>query len=86
MTTPTDVAVIPRDVHFRTDSAHGTAWLGADPVATAVFNALSQTFPDGERLFIDSVRVFRDRRRASWPTRCGRSSPRKRCTRGSTRP
>ena len=61
MTTPADVAVIPRDVHFRTDSARGTAWLGGDPVATAVFNALSLTFPDGERLFIDSVRAFRDR-------------------------
>jgi hypothetical protein len=59
MTTPADVAVIPRDVHFRTGSAWGTAWLGGDPVATAVFNALSLTFPDGERLFIDSVRAFR---------------------------
>jgi predicted metal-dependent hydrolase len=60
MTTPADVAVIPRDVHFRTDCARGTAWLGGDPVATAVFNALSLTFPDGERLFIDSVRAFQD--------------------------
>jgi hypothetical protein len=59
MTTPADVAVIPRDIHFRTDSARGTAWLGGDPVATAVFNALSLTFPEGERLFIDSVRAFR---------------------------
>jgi len=33
MTTPADVAVIPRDIRFRTDSAHGTAWLGGDPVA-----------------------------------------------------
>jgi hypothetical protein len=59
MQTPPDVRVIPRDVHFRTESAHGTAWLGGDPVATAVFNALSLTFPDGERLFMDSVRAFR---------------------------
>ncbi|MFP5449571.1 MAG: metal-dependent hydrolase, partial [Alphaproteobacteria bacterium] len=30
-------------------------------VATAVFNALSLTFPDGERLFMDAVRHYRDR-------------------------
>jgi predicted metal-dependent hydrolase len=61
MQTPSDIAVIPRDIHFRTESARGSAWLGGDPVATAVFNALSLTFPDGERLFIDSVRAFRSR-------------------------
>ncbi len=61
MQTPSDIAVIPRDIHFRTESARGAAWLGGDPVATAVFNALSLTFPDGERLFIDSVRAFRSR-------------------------
>jgi len=59
MQTPPDVSVTPRDIHFRTESAHGTAWLGGDPIATAVFNALSLTFPDGERLFMDSVRAFR---------------------------
>lgn len=59
MGTPIDVAVIPRDVHFRTESARQGAWLGGDPVATAVFNALSLTFPEGERLFIDAVRRFR---------------------------
>src|SRR5512137_2531947 len=59
MQTPADIAVLPRDIHFPTESAHGTAWLGGDPIATAVFNALSLTFPDGERLFIDSVRAFR---------------------------
>jgi hypothetical protein len=59
MQTPADVSVIPRDIHFRTESSHGTAWMGGNPVATAVFNALSLTFPDGERLFIDAVRAFR---------------------------
>lgn len=58
MHTPTDLSVIPRDIHFRTESASAT-WLGGDPVATAVFNALSLTFPEGERLFIDAVRKFR---------------------------
>src|SRR5512136_601071 len=59
MQTPPDIRVTPRDVHFRTESARWTAWLGGDPVATAVFNALSLTFPDGERLFMDSVHAFR---------------------------
>ena len=59
MQTPTNIQVTPRDIHFRTESARGTAWLGGDPVATAVFNALSLTFPEGERLFIDAVRAFR---------------------------
>jgi hypothetical protein len=61
MQTPSDLAVVPRDIHFRPEAARGTAWLGGDPVATAVFNALSLTFPEGERLFIDSVRAFRGR-------------------------
>jgi hypothetical protein len=61
MQTPADIIVTPRDVHFRTGAARGVAWLGGDPVATAVFNALSLTFPEGERLFIDAVRAFRGR-------------------------
>ena len=61
MQTPSDIVVIPRDIHFSTECARGSAWLGGDPVATAVFNALSLTFPDGERLFIDAVRAFRSR-------------------------
>jgi len=36
-------------------------WLGGDIVATAVYNALSLTFPDGERLFMDSVRFYKDK-------------------------
>ena len=32
---------------------------GGDVVGTAVFNALSLTFPDGERLFMDAVRHYR---------------------------
>jgi predicted metal-dependent hydrolase len=57
--TPTDVSVSPRDIHFDSRSARNGHWLGGDPVGTAVFNALSLTFPDGERLFIDAVRHFR---------------------------
>jgi hypothetical protein len=35
-------------------------WVRNDPVATAFFNALSATFPQGERFFIESVKHFRD--------------------------
>ena len=35
-------------------------WLDNDPFKTAFFNALSMTFPDGERFFIDSVRHYKD--------------------------
>ena len=52
-------AVTPRDLRFDTGAARDRAWLGGDPVGTAVFNALSLTFPDGERLFMDAVRQHR---------------------------
>ena len=56
---PAPVTVTPRDLRFSTGDARGRAWLGGDPVGTAVFNALSLTFPDGERLFMDAVRQHR---------------------------
>ena len=58
-TTPADLAVEPRDIHFDLEAARKGHWLGGDPVGTAVFNALSLTFPDGERLFIDAVKHYR---------------------------
>ncbi|PKM21491.1 MAG: metal-dependent hydrolase, partial [Gammaproteobacteria bacterium HGW-Gammaproteobacteria-14] len=36
-------------------------WFDNDPVLSHFLNALSLTFPDGERMFVDSVREFRDR-------------------------
>ena len=57
--TPADVQVPPRDIHFDVAAARNGHWLGGDPVGTAAFNALSLTFPDGERLFIDAVRHYR---------------------------
>lgn len=60
-TTPADVKIPPRDIHFDFKGANTRHWLSGDPVGTAVFNALSLTFPDGERMFIDAVRHYRDR-------------------------
>jgi predicted metal-dependent hydrolase len=57
-TTPANVAVTPRDLRFELAEA-SSYWMGGDPVGTAVFNALSLTFPDGERLFMDAVRLHR---------------------------
>ncbi|HKD21411.1 MAG TPA: metal-dependent hydrolase [Rhizomicrobium sp.] len=57
-TTPESLAITVRDIHF--ESAAPRWWHGGDPVATAFFNALSASFPLGERYFIDSVKRFRD--------------------------
>lgn len=57
--TPADLDVTPRDIRFDLADAQKGHWLGGDPVGTAVFNALSLTFPDGERLFMDAVRNYR---------------------------
>jgi predicted metal-dependent hydrolase len=49
-----------RDIRFGTEAVQTRAWLGGDVFATAFFNALSVTFPDGERFFMDSVRRFKN--------------------------
>ncbi len=59
-TTPIDLSITPRDRRFGRGKALGRWWLAGDPVRTAVFNALSVTFPRGEALFIDAVRRHRD--------------------------
>lgn len=59
MQTPSDLTIRPRDIAFGRKSAPGRWWMGNDPIATAFYNALSASFPQGERFFIDSVRRFR---------------------------
>mgnify|MGYP003575497619 CR=1 FL=1 len=59
MTTPRDLRIRPRNIAFFRDGGAARWWLNDDPVATAFYNALSVTFPQGERFFMDSVRRFR---------------------------
>jgi hypothetical protein len=57
--TPVDLAIHPRDIAFGRHSPPPRCWLGRDPIATAFFNALSASFPQGERFFMDAVRRYR---------------------------
>jgi hypothetical protein len=59
--TPADLTIHPRDLAFGSSSPVPRHWLGGDPIATAFFNTLSASFPQGERFFMDAVRQCRDR-------------------------
>ena len=52
--------VVRTKLDFHLDQAP-RFWFGGDPFRTRMFDALSLTFPDGERYFIESVRLFRDK-------------------------
>jgi predicted metal-dependent hydrolase len=72
--TPSDLTITPRDLKFNrvgaqnavhnAESAHADRkarwWHSGDPVKTAFYNALSMVFPQGESLFIEAVRRYRD--------------------------
>jgi predicted metal-dependent hydrolase len=58
--TPKDLTITPRDRKFARDPKPGRWWNGGDPVATALYNALSATFPEGEAFFVESVRRYRE--------------------------
>ena len=51
--------VVRTQLNFKLDQVP-RFWFGGDPYLTRMFDALSLTFPDGERYFIESVRLFRD--------------------------
>lgn len=53
--TPADLTIYPRNIKFAVDGAKAHWWANGDPIATALFNAFSVTFPDGETHFIESV-------------------------------
>ncbi len=52
------LTITPRDRTFGRETPPGRHWLGDDPIATAFYDALSATFPLGERFFMDSVRRY----------------------------
>src|SRR5207342_2491726 len=57
--TPSDLSITPRDRRFGRDTAGPRLWHGGRVEATAIYNALSTTFPAGEAFFVESVRAFR---------------------------
>ena len=57
--TPSNLTITPRDRRFGRGSRTERWWNGGDPVATALYNALSATFPRGEAFFVESVRAYR---------------------------
>jgi predicted metal-dependent hydrolase len=59
MQTPPNLVIHPRDLAFGRNQNQERWWLRQDPVATAFNNALSASFPIGERFFIDAVRRFK---------------------------
>ncbi|MGB5076396.1 MAG: metal-dependent hydrolase [Sphingorhabdus sp.] len=60
--TPDTLQITPRDRRFGREPGQVQArwWLNGDPFATAIYNALSVTFPKGEAYFIESVKAHRD--------------------------
>jgi len=58
--TPLDVPILPRDREYDIARSLEGDWFDNHPFKTAWFNAMSITFPLGEKFFIDSVRHFSD--------------------------
>jgi hypothetical protein len=58
--TPAGLTITPRDRRFGRDAPTPRLWHGGRVEATAIYNALSATFPAGEAFFVESVRKFRD--------------------------
>ncbi len=56
--TPENVAIQPRDREHSIAESLGRDWFDNHPFKTAWFNAMSITFPLGEKFFIDSVRHY----------------------------
>jgi len=59
--TPQDLKITSRDLAFGRKEQGVRHWLGGDAIATAFYNALSASFPQGERFFMDSVRNFKSK-------------------------
>ena len=59
-TTPDGITIEPRNRKFELQIALATDWFDNDPFLTAIFNAMSMSFPSGEKNFIDSIRHYED--------------------------
>lgn len=57
---PDTLTITPRDRRFGGGEAPRRLWHGGRVEATAIYNALSTTFPKGEAYFVESVRAFSD--------------------------
>jgi len=58
--TPAGLQITPRDRKFGRGEQLTRLWHGGRVEATAIYNALSTTFPVGEAFFVESVRAFRE--------------------------
>jgi predicted metal-dependent hydrolase len=56
--TPKNLTITPRDRRFGRETPVPRLWHGGRFEATAIYNALSTTFPVGEAYFVESVRDF----------------------------
>jgi hypothetical protein len=56
---PADQHNRPRNLEFMRQAPASRHFMDGDPIKTAWFNALSMTFPEGERFFIDAVKAHR---------------------------
>ena len=54
------MTMIKRDPSFELQKNLSSNWANDDAFLTAVFNALSFSFPKGEKFFMNSVRAFKD--------------------------
>lgn len=59
LSTHQEIEITPRDRRFGHGATTVRVWHGGRVEATAIYNALSTTFPAGESFFVESVRAFR---------------------------
>jgi len=56
--TPADIGLVARNRSFDLRASLSHDWHGGHAFQTAFFNALSMSFPSGEKFFVDSVKHF----------------------------
>ncbi len=58
---PVETGITPRNLQFDFNEDLPLDWHSGDPAITHLYDALSLTFPEGEKFFVDSVRHYEDR-------------------------